>query len=151
MSHYTTLKDEKYFEAFKRNLLVTATTHDCEEVLDGTYKPENNKESHELFKQKKYFMYNVFNKVPQSDMGKTIVRKHAPTLDAQSVWREFESHLSTSSKGLDERYRLHAYVSTTVYDKSWKGTTEQFILHFHKQFRQLDEVTPLVDYSILLG
>ena len=114
MSHYTTLKDEKYFEAFKRNLLVTATTHDCEEVLDGTYKPENNKESHELFKQKKYFMYNVFNKVLQSDMGKTIVRKHAPTLDAQSVWREFESHLSTSSKGLNERYRLHAYVSTTV-------------------------------------
>ena len=29
--------------------------------------------------------------------------------------------------------RLHAYVSTT----------EQFVLHFHEQFRQLDEVTPL--------
>ena len=27
-------------------------------------------------------------------------------------------------------------------DKSWKGTTEQFILHFNKQFRQLDEVSP---------
>ena len=146
MSHYTTLKDEKYFEAFKRNLLVTATTHDCEEVLDGIYTPENTRESHELFKQKKYFMYSVFNKVLQSDMGKTIVRKHAPTLDAQSVWREFETHMSTSSKGLNERHRLHAYVPTTVYDKSWKGTTEQFILHFHEQFRQLDEVTPLGEH-----
>ena len=27
-------------------------------------------------------------------------------------------------------------------DKSWKGTTEQFILHFNEQFRQLDEVSP---------
>ena len=30
-------------------------------------------------------MYIVFNKVLQSDMGKTIVRKYAQTLDAQSV------------------------------------------------------------------
>ena len=35
VSQYTILKDEKSFEAFKRNLLVTATTHDCEEILDG--------------------------------------------------------------------------------------------------------------------
>ena len=91
-------------------------------------------------------MYGVFNKVLRSDMGKTIVRKYAPIFDAQSVWREFESHMSTSSKGLNERHRLHAYVSTTVYDRSWKGTTEQFVLHFHEQFRQLDEVTPLEEH-----
>ena len=74
---------------------------------------------------------------------KTIVRKYAPTLDAESVWRDFDTHMSTSSKGLNERHRLHAYVSTTVYDRSWKGTNEQFVLHFHEQFRQLDELTPL--------
>ena len=51
--------------------------------------------------------------------------------------------MSTSSKGLNERCRLHTYVSTTVYDRSWKGTTEQFVLHLHEQFRQLDELTPL--------
>ena len=33
-------------------------------------------------------------------------------------------------------------MTTTVLDKSWKGTTEQFILHFNEQFRQLDEVSP---------
>ena len=57
-------------------------------------------------------MYSVFNKVLllQSDMGKTIVRKYAPTLDAQAVWKEFETHMSTSSKGLNERHRLHVYV-----------------------------------------
>ena len=105
MSQYTILKDEKYFEAFKRNVLVTATTHDCEEILDGNSKPENNNENKEHFKPKKYFMYRVFNKVLQSDMGKTIVRKYAPTWDAQSVWRDIESHMSTSSEGLNERCR----------------------------------------------
>ena len=76
-------------------------------------------------------------------MGKTIVRKYTPTLGAQSVWKEFETHMSTSSKGLNERHRFHAYVSTTVYVRSWKVTTEQFVLHFHEQFRQLDELTLL--------
>ena len=55
-------------------------------------------------------MYSVFNKVLQSDMGKTIVRKYAPSLDAQSVWRDFESHmsynLSDSLKGIDY---MHMY------------------------------------------
>ena len=105
--------------------------------------PGYDDDSKELFKQKQYFMYSVFNKVLPSNMGKTIVRKYAPTLDAQSVWRDFETHMSSSSKGLNERHRLHTYVSTTVYDRSWKGTTEQFVLHFHEQFRQIDELTPL--------
>ena len=87
-------------------------------------------------------MYCVFNKVLQSDMSKTIGRKYAPSLDAQSVWRDFESHMSTSSQGLNERHRLHTYVSTTVYDKSWKDTTEHFVLHFHKQFDRIPSTTP---------
>ena len=33
-------------------------------------------------------------------------------------------------------------MTTTVLDKSWKCTTEQFILHFNEQVRQLDEVSP---------
>ena len=137
------LEDEKYFEAFKRNRLVTATTHGCEEILEGDYMPGYDDDSQELFKLKQYFMYSVFNKVLQSDMGKTIVWKYAPTVDAQSVWRDFETNMSTSSKGLNERHRLHAYVLTTVYDRSWKGTTEQFVLHFHEQFRQSGELSPL--------
>ena len=28
-------------------------------------------------------------------------------------------------------------------DRSWKGTTKQFVLHFNEQFRQLDELTLL--------
>ena len=87
MSQYTFLKDEKYFEAFKRKLLVTATTHDCAEILDGNWMEITNLKiiMKELFKQKKYFMYSAFNKVLQSDMGETIVRKYAPSLGAQSV------------------------------------------------------------------
>ena len=33
LSQYTIINDENYFETFKRNLLVTAKTNSCEEVL----------------------------------------------------------------------------------------------------------------------
>ena len=32
-------------------------------------------------------------------------------------------------------------ITTTVLDRSWRGTTEQLVLHFNEQFRWLDEVS----------
>ena len=142
ISAYPTLKDEKYYESFKRSVLVTARVYDCEEILQPTFRPRSDSDSLELFRLKNDFMYTVFNKCSLSDMGKTIVRKHLDNMNAQRVWEEFATHMTTSSKGKDEKCRLHTYVTTTILDKSWKGTTEQFILHFNEQFRQLDEVSP---------
>ena len=126
ISAYPTLKDEKYYESFKRSVLVTARAHDCEEILQPTFRPRGDADSLELFRLKNDFMYSVFNKCLLSDMGKTIVRKHLDNMNAQRVCEEFAIHMTTSSKGKAEKHRLHTYVTTTVLDKSWKGTTEQF-------------------------
>ena len=142
ISAYTTLTDEKYYESFKRSVLVTARAHECEEILQPTFRPRSDADSLELFRLKNDFMYSVFNRCLLSDMGKTIVRKHLDNMNAQCVWEEFATHMTTSSKGKVEKCRLHTYVTTTVLDRSWQGTTEQFILHFNEQFRQLDEVSP---------
>ena len=50
-------------------------------------------------------------------MGKTIVSKHLDTMNAQWVWEEFATHMTTSSKGKAEKRRLHTYVTTTVFDR----------------------------------
>ena len=142
ISAYPTLKDEKYYESFKRSVLVTARAHDCQEILQPTFRPRGDADSLELFRLKNDFKYSVFNKCLLSDMGKTIVRKHLDNMNAQRFWEEFAKHMTTSSKGKAEKRRLHTYVTTTVLDKSWKGATEQCILHFNEQFRQLDEVSP---------
>ena len=140
-----TLKDEKYYESFKRSVLVTTRAHDCEEILQPTFRPRGDTDSLELIRLKTDFMYSVFNKCLLSDMGKNIVQKCLDNMNAQRVWEEFATHMTThmttSSKGKAEKRRLHTYVTTTVLDKSWKGTTEQFILHFNEHFRQLDEVS----------
>ena len=83
ISAYPTLKDEKYYESFKRSMLVTARAHDCEEILQPTFCPRGDADSQELFRLKNDFMYSVFNKCLLSDMGKTIVRKHFDNMNAQ--------------------------------------------------------------------
>ena len=135
---YPSLKDEWYFDGFKRSLLIVAKTHECNEVLDPNYTPGSEPEEQELFEAKQTFMFSVFNANLQTDMGKTIVRRHLVNTDAQSVWKELSEHMTTSSKGASEKRRLSQYVTNTVLDDNFKGTTEQFVLHFIEQFRQLE-------------
>ena len=113
----------------------------CNEVLDPTYNPGSEPDEQDLFEAKQTFMFSVFNANLQTDMGKTIVRRHLANTDAQSVWKELSEHMRTSSKGAPEKRRLTQYVTNTVLDDNFKGTTEQFVLHFNEQFRQLDEIS----------
>ena len=121
---YPSLKDERYFDGFKRSLFIVAKTHECSDVLDPYYTPGSEPEEQELFEAKQTFMFSVFNTNLQTDMGKTIVRRHLASTDAQAVWKELSEHMKTSSKGASEKRRLTQYVTNTVLDDNFKGTTE---------------------------
>ena len=133
ISAYPSLKDERYFDGFKRSLFIVAKTHKCSEVLDPNYTPGSEPEEKEFFEAKQTFMFSVFNANLQTDMVKTIVRRHLAYTDAQAVWKELSEHMRTSSKGASEKRRLTQYVTNTVLDDNYKGTTEQYVLHFNEQ------------------
>ena len=61
-------------------------------------------------------MFSVFNANLQTDMGKTIVRRHLANTDAQVVWKELSEYMRTSSKGASEKRRLTQYVTNSVLD-----------------------------------
>ena len=127
---YPSLKDEKYFAGSKRSLFIVAKTHECSDVLDPNYTPGSEPEAQELFEAKQTFMVSVFNTNLQTGMGKTIVRRHLATTDAQAVWKELSEHMKTSSTGASEKRRLTQYVTNTVLDDNFNGTTEQFVVEF---------------------
>ena len=120
---YPSLKDERYFDGFRRKLFIVTKSHENHEVSDPTYTPGSEPDQQELFEAKQTFMFSVFNANLQTDMGKTIVRKCLTNTDAQSVWRELSEHMRTSSKGSSQKRRLTQYVTNTVLDDNFKGTT----------------------------
>ena len=58
---YPSLKDERYFDGFKRSLFIAANSHECNEVLERSYTPGSEPEEQELFEAKQTFMFSVFN------------------------------------------------------------------------------------------
>ena len=50
---YPSLKDERYFDGFKRRLFIVAKPHESNEVLDPTYTPGSEPEEQELLKLNK--------------------------------------------------------------------------------------------------
>ena len=138
---YPSKKDERYFDGFRRSLFVVAKSHKCNEVLQPTYNPGSEPEAKELFEAKQTLMFSFSNANLLTDMGKTIVRSHMTTTDAQAVWRKLSEPMRTSSRGVSEKRRLTQYVTNTALDDNFKGTTEQFVLYFNERFRQLDEIS----------
>ena len=125
---YPTLKDERYFDGFSRSLCVTAKSHECEQVLDPDYTPTTVEK--DLFEAKQIFVFSVFDKHLLTDMGETIVRKCVHTTDAQSVWKNFQEHMKSSSKGASEKRSLTQYVINRILDDNYMGKTELFYTPF---------------------
>ena len=86
-------------------------------------------------------MYKVFNETLLTDMGRTKVRKHLKTTDAQAVWKEYSEYMTTASKGASEKRKMTHCVTKIVLDSQFRGTSQQFVQHFNEQFRRLDELS----------
>ena len=56
-SAYSVLKDERFFDKFQRDLLITAKSHDVVEILDPSYSPGHSPDERELFEANQVFMY----------------------------------------------------------------------------------------------
>ena len=74
-------------------------------------------------------------------LQKAIFRKYVHPIEAQSVWKDFQDHIKISSKSASEKRRLTQFVTNTVLNDNYKGTNEQFVLHFNEQFRELEEIS----------
>ena len=75
-------------------------------MLYPEYTPNNAEK--DLFEAKQIFLFSVFDKHLLTDTGKTIVRKYIHTTDAQSVWKEFQDHMKSSSKGVSEKEKINS-------------------------------------------
>ncbi|KAL7573266.1 hypothetical protein ACA910_003411 [Epithemia clementina (nom. ined.)] len=141
VEQYPTLKDERYFDSFSRSVYITATSHDCSDVLIPSFVPGPDPDALELYQQKKIFMYTVFNANVLTDMGKSFITQHAHDMDAQKVWAKLTNHMKSSTKGAIERCEIQQYVCTAVYDSPFQETTQAFVLHFNEQFHRHDNIT----------
>ena len=143
-TQYPLFKDERFWDSWNRSFIITATSHDLENVLNKKYKPSNLEEV-QLFKAQQAFTYSVLNDCLLTDFGKTLVREHLKDMDAQTVYSKLCDYHENSTKAKLSASELLSYITTARYDSRWRGTATSFILHWKNQLRLLDEVTPTSD------
>ena len=70
-THYAKLKDEKQWDKWKRKTEATVKAHGCDNILDVSYNPTPPEQA--LFDEMQRFMYDVFNNIILTPMGKYFV------------------------------------------------------------------------------
>jgi hypothetical protein len=142
---YHQLKDDKLWDSWNRMVLTLARTHDVSEVFDPEYQPKDTLES-ELFEQKQSFVYSVFNKCILTDIGKTLVRLHEKTFDAQAVYKGLFENAKNSTAASLSISKLIEYLTTAKLDSRWNGSSTSFILNWRDRMRIYEELTPLDEH-----
>ena len=143
VSLYPTLKDEKQWDNWNRTTKSLARTQDVIEVFDANFIPLD-ADAQALFTEKKKFVYAVFERCILTDTGKSIVREHADTFNAQKVYKLLQEHHSNSTSATISSGELLKYITSARLDdgKSWRGSLQGFILHWMEQVRLYHNMIP---------
>ncbi|KAG7358364.1 hypothetical protein IV203_014952 [Nitzschia inconspicua] len=123
------LKDDALWDSWNAHTLATAQAQGVAEVLDPAYVPPPTEVG--LFQQKKLYMYSVLFNCLESDQGKTVVRSHAATSDAQKVYADMQEYCLRSAKAeLNAADHLAYITNAKLGNGQWRGTAESFILNW---------------------
>jgi hypothetical protein len=110
-----------------------------EDILDSNKVPTVSEMALDNEKQK--FMFAVFQRCVQTDMGKAIVRKHKPNKDAQRIYKNLCDHAVTSSAAEHKGGDILSYLTAArLGDGKWKGTNDGFIIHWQEQLRIYEDM-----------
>ena len=133
-------KDEKQWDTWQRSTLAQARAQDVHEILDASYVPVSGDDK-QLFAMKQEFMYAVFERTLQTDMGKAFVRRHEADFDAQTIYKSLLEYSLQSTKAFLDTSKILAYItSARLGDGSWTGKLETFILQWQDKLRQYDKL-----------
>ena len=80
-SIYSTFKDGKQWDTWRRHLRATAMAQDKDDVLNADYNPATT-EGIDLFRENKKFMHSVFERTLLADKGKALVCQYESEHDS---------------------------------------------------------------------
>jgi len=80
------LKDTKQWDSWHHLTMTQARAQDVDDVLNPDYVLPPSQES--LFEAKQNYLYTTFERILQTDKGKSLVRTYEEDSDAQQIFKE---------------------------------------------------------------
>jgi hypothetical protein len=144
---YLELTSDKNWDSWNRTVKALARNDQTSQVLDPVYVATSVDEK-ELFERQQTFMYVVFKCTVLTDVGKTIVRKHESTYDAQKVYSDLLDHHSKSTMAMIGKQDIFAEI-VIMSIKSWPASQTKFLLACKDRLRIYKELNAGIDIDDL--
>ena len=130
---FPVLNRDQGWHKFHQDFLIEAKAQGVEDILNPNYQPSNPIEQ-QLFLEKQKFMTAVLKRTFMTNKGKSIITMHASTSDAQTMYKEAEIHYTKGAHAeADSEALLNYLITSRLNDGKWKGTAEDYLLHWEKQ------------------
>ena len=106
-------------------------------MIDENFVPPNQ----DLDKLQQNWLYKIFQDTLRTPGTQSIVKAHLGDMDTCRIWAELCQVQNSSMNTEFKTQQLSTYLtSTRLKDGSWKGSQENFILHFKEQVRLYNEL-----------
>jgi hypothetical protein len=140
LGSFLVYKDEKQWDTWQCFTLAQAHAQDVHEILNASYLPTSS-EDKQLFVMTQEFMYAVFERTLQTDMGEALVCRHESNFDAQTLYKSLLEYSIKSMKASLDTSKLLAYITSAwLGDGSWTGKLKTFILQWQDKLRQYEKL-----------
>ena len=143
-SVFQALKMDQRFDTWDRETVALLVTQGCSNVTDKDYAPIT-MHDRELFKKQNDYVYAVFLRTLLTDIGKSLVRKHAKTeYRAQAIYVDLVKEYKESIKSTLDSDDYQDYIANARLGpgSTWKGDTIGFIKHYREQIRLFEQLVP---------
>ena len=146
---YRELKDEITWDSWLRHFRATAHSHKLENILDPQYFP-NTQDETTLHQEQQIFLYNVFERVLQTDMGKTLVRQFELGYDAQSIFSGLCTHMNGSVIAQNRKMKLLRFLTDANMASASNCTQHGYLMNWRDILRQYTAlVSPALSPEIM--
>ena len=133
---YKEFRDETHWLKNEDRVKGSLQSSALEHLIEVGYVPSNP----ELDLAQRKWLMKIFVDTQTAPMAKTILKKYSSTWDTRGAWEEIEEFYSTSMTTQFSTQRLSTYItSTRLANIDWRGTHENFIIHYKEQARLYNE------------
>ena len=156
-SDYKELKDEAYWIQWLETFCTTIESQGLQHLVTdpdaATFVPPTNTI---LDKKQQSWLFSVWETVLKSSTTKSMLKDHSmnkDTMNTRRFWKDLTTKMSTSIAAEVKAQSISTYLtSVRLVNSDWRGTHEQFILHFAEQARlhsKIDPEAPFTDKQLV--
>ena len=138
-SAYPIFKNERYYNTFIHHFKATAKAQGLNSLMDPNFTPGSDEYEQQLFQEQQDFLYSVLISSLKTEFSEALVKDHEG--DAQLILELLhEHHRGNSQYSRSEINRITKYLTNIKLDDTWRGTNENFLMHYNDQLRLLDSL-----------